>query len=323
MQFKLKTEKGGNFLSNSLQSISSRWYKLLFFGGICLAMFVISFDSGENFSNMPPSTNNSLRNGRKLKRNPSLRPPEQRPDREEWHSLTRHEMNKQYLKCDYEVERAIHDPDTWMGMREAYISVVGTEKATVELDDAWTFETAFRVPFEVRQSPGMGRGIFALQDVSKGDRLYDFSQSAQFSRDSEFKEFLRIIQPELACDVLMWSYVQYFGEGILSYSSNALYESQKPFLRIVTDLDPGSFCNSGGASKGNMAWLNAEGNIAVGDLGDGTTDNPPHPPIQRTNGVVEKTVKSAPLVALRDIKEGEELLCVYSQFSEGLGQMIK
>ena len=87
--------------------------------------------------------------------------------------------------------------------------------------------------------------------------------------------------------------------------------------RIVTDLDPGSFCNNGGWKGANMAWLNDGREIASDD------QDQTHPHITRKNGSVMETVKSAPLVAVRDIEKGEELLCYYSSFSEGLQLMIK
>mmetsp|Transcript_16851 Transcript_16851/g.19253 ORF Transcript_16851/g.19253 Transcript_16851/m.19253 type:complete len:90 (-) Transcript_16851:137-406(-) len=87
---------------------------------------------------------------------------------------------------------------------------------------------------------------------------------------------------------------------------------QEQTLRIMTDLDPGSFCNNGGHSKGNMGW------IISNDDNNPTNNNTTAPIIGRHD-----TVKSAPLVALRDIDANEELLCIYSQFSEGLSKMIK
>lgn len=314
-------------------------------------------DRDNNYNSLQPHSSLRQRQQKKKtetiktnkKKNIALRPLELRPNADKWKAMTRDEMSEE-LKCNYEKDRPITDPDAWIGMREAYISIVGTERATVEVEVAAlddndndnnsnnTFETAFRVPFEVRQSPRMGRGIFLAKGlhgngVKKGEILYDFSQSAQFWDGSEFAEFVRILQPELACDVLMWSYTQYFGEGVLptsgSYSVNdfeLLSSQQKSNLRIMTDLDPGSFCNNGSLEKGNMAWLNSEGNIAEGNIAEGETSNDyPKPAlITRKNGSVRQdTVKSAPLVALRDIEAGEELLCIYGQFSEGLGLMIK
>jgi len=331
-------KKGDKRVPILLQSAVRRWFKYVI---VCILGLVIVCRIL-----LSSSSSSSLRRTitTKTKTNVALRPLELRPDASKWNVMTRSEMSE-YLNCDdyyTKNDTPIHDPDTWIGMREAYISIVGTERATVEQHQEHTvantdadtdtdndtkttntfFETAFRVPFEVRQSPGMGRGIFAKGDVTKGDILYDFSQSAQFWKGSEFVEFLRILQPELACDVLMWSYVIDFGEGVNNNSSEEKHylEAKKRAadLRIITDLDPGSFCNDGSWSEGNMAWLNSKGEIA-----EGSDDNPKPASIVRTNGSIRQdTVKSAPLVALRDIKAGEELLCIYSQFSEGLALMV-
>lgn len=325
--------KGNKWLSSMA---ANRWYRYVIIFGFSVIMIsrASNFPMNENntdavgsvpsFSSLrPPNESLSSITTTPTTKNVALYPPELRIDPTTWSDMTREDMGK-LLQCDYEIERAIHTPETWMGMREAYISVVGSATATIELvsNTEKTFETAFLLPFEVRQSQGMGRSIFARANVPRGEILYDFSQSAQFKKGSEFVEFLRILRPELACDVLMWSYVQYFGYGVLgSSSSNSKdYESQLSDLRIVTDLDPGSFCNDGGRKKGNMAWLNSKGKISR----QSNLNDPPNARIRRRNGSIRKdAVKSAPLVALRDIEAGEELMCIYNQFSEGLGLMIK
>jgi len=237
------------------------------------------------------------------------------PDALKWVNMTRDEMSDE-LECDYEKEGRVHQTETWVGMREAYISVVGEKIATIQnrsivssksTSISLLFETAFQIPFEVRQSPGMGRGLFALQNVKKGTILYDFSQTAQFRNGNDFAEFLRILQPELSCDVLQWSYVQDLSDGFTT--KEMILQPFGP-LRIMTDLDPGSFCNNGGHSKGNLGWIISNDNPE--------NNNTTAPIIGR-----QDTVKSAPLVALRDINANEELLCIYSQFSEGLSKMIK
>ncbi|OEU09847.1 hypothetical protein FRACYDRAFT_248097 [Fragilariopsis cylindrus CCMP1102] len=270
-------------------------------------------DSAGSASNAQDNNNNNI----------ALRKVKSRPNKAKWMNMTRNAWHEE-LGCDKLTIRPVHTPEVWIGMREAYISVVGQEMATVpstttsslsssELSEsseslkASLFKTAFQIPFEVRQSPGMGRGIYTLIDVKKGQLLYDFSQTAQYRYANEFAEFLRIITPDLACDVLMWSYVQELSEGYTEKMSN----DYGPF-RIMTDLDPGSFCNNGGTSKGNMAWIITTTTTST------TTNHKTAPIIGRYD-----TVKSAPLVALRDIDAGEELLCIYSQFSEGLNKMIE
>mmetsp|Transcript_30408 Transcript_30408/g.34544 ORF Transcript_30408/g.34544 Transcript_30408/m.34544 type:complete len:382 (-) Transcript_30408:34-1179(-) len=269
-----------------------------------------------------PKQNNDDNNNNK-KKNIALRSTQHNstPDALKWVNMTRDEMRDE-LECDiyYKKEGRVHQPEIWIGMREAYISVVGEKIATIQkqsiivpsskstsISISLSFDTAFQVPFEVRQSPGKGRGLFALQDVKKGTILYDFSQTAQFRTGNDFAEFLRILQPELSCDVLQWSYVQDLSNG---FTTKEMIQEQT--LRIMTDLDPGSFCNNGGHSKGNMGW------IISNDDNNPTNNNTTAPIIGRHD-----TVKSAPLVALRDIDANEELLCIYSQFSEGLSKMIK
>ena len=334
-----------------LRLLFLRWYKkcILFLGGFGILTILCynnrSLSTSTSTSSTSTSTTSSfLRTGaehagggagsssntqdnknNKNNNNIALRTVKSRPNQAKWMNMTRNAWHEE-LGCDNLTIRPVHTPEIWIGMREAYISVVGPEKATVpstttsslsssELSEsseslkASLFKTAFQIPFEVRQSPGMGRGIYTLTDVKKGQLLYDFSQTAQYRDANEFAEFLRIITPHLACDVLMWSYVQDLSEGYTEKMSN----DYGPF-RIMTDLDPGSFCNNGGTSKGNMAWI-----ITSPTSTTSTTTN------RKTAPIIGRydTVKSAPLVALRDIEAGEELLCIYSQFSEGLNRMIE
>jgi hypothetical protein len=312
-----------------LRLLFLRWYKkcILFLGGFGILTILCYNNRSLSASSTSTITSSFLRTGssnaqdnniNKNNNNIALRTVKSRPNKAKWMNMTREAWHEE-LGCDELTIRPVHTPEIWIGMREAYISVVGQEKATVPSTTTTTsssssessfesslFKTAFQIPFEVRQSPGMGRGIYTLTDVKKGQLLYDFSQTAQYRDANEFAEFLRIITPELACDVLMWSYVQDLSDGYTEKMSN----DYGPF-RIMTDLDPGSFCNNGGKSKGNMAWIITSPTTT-------TTNRKTAPMIGRYD-----TVKSAPLVALRDIDAGEELLCIYSQFSEGLNRMIE
>ncbi|VEU35722.1 unnamed protein product [Pseudo-nitzschia multistriata] len=305
-----------------------------------------------------------------LSRGSVLRPFWNLPEREAWHSMT-HDERREALGCGAEAKTkagaitslAIHPPSTWAGMREAYASVVGealstlepevaslslsatdTDTATDTATDTDTApldptDTAFRVPYEVRLSEGRGRGVFAASFVPAGSLVYDFSRSAQFFKGEDFVEILRILRPDLACDVLMWSYVQAFPGGRDS---------------IVTDLDPGSFCNGGGnassngsadAGAPNLGWVVPEGGGHEDNEDNGNEDEdddadddeyeyerPPAEPVRLAHAAAlfgegtgfgpRDAVKSAPFVALRDISEGEEFLCSYDalgDLSEVLG----
>jgi len=197
-----------------------------------------------------------------------------------------HQDLKHQKGCNAMKIRPVHDEETWGIFRKTYHSVVGEDLSTI--GDHLSTDNAFRFKVSARQSPGKGRGIFAEEEIPKGEILYNFSRTAQFKTGAAFRNFLDKLPDTLACDVLMWSYVQNFPSNLRG-SSN---------LRICTDLDPGSFCNDGGHSEGNMAWED---------------DNKAYYPATNTQGVKI----SAPLIALRNIAIDEEILCKYGQFSEG------
>lgn len=332
-EFVVATEKGDKDLALLLRTALRRFGKYLALAGLAAALVATAHHPGSGDDGGGSDDGPVLRSVRApiaraplddQRTNVALRPPADRADRAEWRVLTRGEI-AQRLECDYGRERPVHSAAAWIGMREAYVAVVGPDAATLDLAPDVSDErggldglaTAFRFPVEVRQSPGKGRGIFALKAMKRGEVLYDFSQSAQFQRPEEYAEFLRILRPDLACDVLMWSYVQDFGAGD---GPGALRSSLKDkiALRMVTDLDPGSFCNDGHRGNGNMAWLDAKGRIAEGH------DHLPHPDLLRKDGTVrEDAVRGAPLVAVRDVPEGGELYCIYGQFSEGTSRFMK
>jgi len=185
--------------------------------------------------------------------------------------------------------RPVHDDATWKIFRETYYSVVGEKLSTI--GDRLSTDNAFRFQISARQSPGKGRGIFAEEEIPEGEILYDFSRTAQFQTGDAFRKFLDKLPNPLACDVLMWSYVQ-------SFTNNESENEYRSSLRICTDLDPGSFCNDGGRSDGSMAW---------------EENNEAYNPVTNNQGVKI----SSPLISLRKILINEEIMCNYGQFSEG------
>lgn len=193
------------------------------------------------------------------------------------------------------VIRPVHSPATWEKFRLAYRTVVGWETADARIgapsEDESGQANAFHFDIVARQSPGMGRGIFANEDIIQGEVIYDYAKTAQFSTGQEFRDFLGELPDSLACDVLMWSYVQNFPD-------KQIEGEEIENLRICTDLDPGSFCNDGGDDEANMAW---------------EFDSEIYYPAFNGHGIKI----SAPLTAMRDIKKGEEILCNYGQFSAG------
>ena len=100
--------------------------------------------------------------------------------------------------------------------------------------------------------------------------------TARFRLGDDYRQFLNSIEPHLACDVIQWAFIEDRG-----------MKSKRDDLFISVDLDAGSYCNDG-QSNANM------GNTRM-----------------KTQGEEYHVTMSA----LRDIKEGEEFLCDYSDFA--------
>ena len=189
-----------------------------------------------------------------------------------------------HLDCDkiFLKERPVHSKETWRQLREMYEAVVSPSSSSIGNLSAG-LNGFGAIGHYGKQSPGMGRGIFASEFVPEGTLIYDFGQTAQFKDGQSYREFIMHIENDLACDVLQWAYVFDLNEG----------KGDEPDLRINVDLDDGSFCNGGSSSEGNLGYLPVE--------------NETRP---RKNGM-------RPLFATQDIKEGDEILCKYGEFSEG------
>ena len=208
---------------------------------------------------------------------------------------------KIYFGCS-SGERPVHDQKTWQYLRQTYHDIVGGDKSTIGPPNR-SFN-GFAVPYYVDQSPGRGRGLFAARDIRKGSLIWTASRTAEFEDAETYRSFLFTIPAELACDVMMWAYVSYGSE--IDGESNEDDEEEESddeeddeegeqaeeesSTKIMVDLDESSFCNDGG-KKSNMDW-DAEAAALYPDNSDWRT------------------------FAVKDVKEGEELLCNYSGFFE-------
>jgi hypothetical protein len=139
-----------------------------------------------------------------------------------------------HFDCDtvFESERPIPSTETWVKMRKAYVNVVGSTKSSIgepsEVD-------GFFAPIEARQSPGRGRGLFATEDIPRGQHLWSGNiQGATFDSGRDYKKFLASLSDEDACDVLQFSYVMIFSDG----------NENEDNARIMVDLDNGAIMNS-------------------------------------------------------------------------------
>jgi hypothetical protein len=87
-------------------------------------------------------------------------------------------------------------------------------------------------PIYVDFVEGRGRGLFAKEDIEAGSLIYTGETTACFRTGQEYRKFLASIPNGLACDVLVWAYIE-----------TADSENQDSKL-ISVDLDEGSFFNT-------------------------------------------------------------------------------
>ena len=125
--------------------------------------------------------------------------------------------------------RPVHTPETWKKIRQTYIDVMGSEASitTEKLDG-----NGFQVPIEVKITEEKGRGVYAKEFIPKGTKVYDqHAYTAMFYTGERFRKFLELIDQDLACDVLIWAYVEYKDE------------LTKDQLILAFDMDEASFTN--------------------------------------------------------------------------------
>uniref|UniRef100_A0A7S0FHG1 SET domain-containing protein n=1 Tax=Minutocellus polymorphus TaxID=265543 RepID=A0A7S0FHG1_9STRA len=196
---------------------------------------------------------------------------------------------KNELGCEALMQspRPVYTEEDWKLLRQQYETIAGNEASTI--GDATSSENAFLVPHYAQQAGEKGRGIFAGRDIERGEAVYDFSRTAQFREFSLYRKWLYSFAfneaPAMACDIMMWTYVQRLGDQV----------SEEDY-RIMTDLDNGALCNDGYKKNGNIGFgfeLNITNEWVEGKSADKI---------------------SPPLVASRDIRSDEELLCHYGSF---------
>lgn len=135
--------------------------------------------------------------------------------------------------------------------------------------------------------PEKGRGVFATNTVKKGTLIWTSHKhySARFPDAGMYRQFLRALPPDLACDVLLWSYVEDLGSP------------KSPQLIITTDLNDGALMNT--------QWYDTDPEDNTGYVLEWSNT---HPGNWKQN-----------LFALRDIEVGEELLLYYGDFATAEG----
>jgi hypothetical protein len=178
----------------------------------------------------------------------------------------------------YKGSRPVWDQATWESLQNAYRRAVGTKTSTISRHK----ETGIQVPYEVRVSPDKGRGVFATEKVRRGQIVWKMTQHAKFFEEAPFRRFLSSLSYDLACDVLMWAYVE---------------KDAKHGFAVAIELDEGSYFNNGN-SKAEVNTMDKYGVV----LDDG-------------NSKAEiNAMDSVGVFAIRDIPAGEEILMNYTEF---------
>jgi hypothetical protein len=162
-----------------------------------------------------------------------------------WESGMLWEMNE-HLDCDAIIderneEGRMHDDENWRSLQETYKQVVGLENASIPavFDRA---VTGYQVPIYIdfAKEEEVGRGVFAKELIPRGTLVWQSTMTAKFENGQDFREFLKRLPPELACDVLSWAYTR---KMLLSVKESPKLKRQGQV--ICVDLDEGSYTNSG------------------------------------------------------------------------------
>lgn len=131
-----------------------------------------------------------------------------------------------HLDCDdilNEEELPLHSVETWKHARQVYKKIMGD--ASTSNDDQ--VQDGFEVAHEIKRESSEGRGIFAAQDIKKGQLIWSTKKTVRFENDYSYRKFiLGLDNREFACDALDFTYVH---DGNL----------------LSIDLDEGSMCNNG------------------------------------------------------------------------------
>jgi hypothetical protein len=186
-----------------------------------------------------------------------------------------------HLDCStiFESERPIYSLEMWMTMRRTYHDLLGDNPGELSEEDG------FSVAVEAKQSTDKGRSIYAAQDIQQGVHIWtEARQLATFDSGTIYKRFLASLPKDMACDVMIWSYIQ-FVEVV-----DVVELDVRKAPRICVDLEIGVLVNT---------VSSPEDTIDAGYWLPEWKDS--HPSM----------VGAQNLYALRDIKKGEEILMDY------------
>ena len=244
--------------------------------------------------------------------------------------------------------RPIHNESTWTFLRGVYVGVMMTASGAEQVPQQEQYPdspshgnrtrcrsdqllcnhgptisllaplgSGFRKAVQAKQTDdGKGRGVYAAEPIRKGELVWTATAStARFPSGALYRQFLAIIPADLACDVLQWAYVQdvaHFYDSTADNLTDAMFQSPpQRMLRVSVDLDEGSYMN-GEDYDPNVGCLPEDEEEVESDGADETWSSSAQP--TRTPSQCQQN-----FFALRDIREGEELLCPYGDFANSDG----
>lgn len=133
-------------------------------------------------------------------------------------------------------ERNIHDPTIWRHLQTVYIDTIDDPKYAQEWETFPSY-SGFKVAIDVKVGH-RGRGVYAAERIKKGTLVWNEVHTATFLNAQELQDFLRPLDYDLQCDVLLWAYVE------------------KETNDVTLALDPASFMNHGEGQEDNNLDVN-------------------------------------------------------------------
>jgi len=200
-----------------------------------------------------------------------------------------------------DLRRPIWNPSVFHMMRVIYVDTVGSKKSSINIKgvNASIAAHAIQVPYEIQYIPKKGRGIVATDFISKHQLIWNAKDNAKFYKESKFEKFLERIGYDLACDVLMWSYVETcsFADNEKATQNNETDDNDICY-RVGVELVDASYMNTAGkGEEDNVAWCGA------GEKG------------KHLKETINCSTNNDSIYASRDIQPGEEIMAEYSLFS--------
>ena len=204
---------------------------------------------------------------------------------------------------------------TWKYLRDTYRAVVGSDQSSIFSDDLDNSNDdnigydGFYVKIEPKQTKDHGRGVFANQYIPKGTLVWNTQYTARFPNPHTYREFLLAVSPDLACEIMPWSYIQ----SLATFETLVVEGSQEELKQqiISIDMDYGALINGG------LEYVDDDYDWQESSHEDDDND---YANIGCSQSVKDydtgyNVCAEENYYALRDIRKGEELFVHYRSFS--------